>query len=67
MFQMECPAGCGEVLESEVRSEVLVSYDRHIAKRHRSSPAQWTEGHNKIEAGKEMAKKAGSARSAGKS
>lgn len=67
MFQMECPAGCGKVLESEEKSGILRVYDVHIHEAHQASPAQWSEAYERIQEGKERAKKASAAQSAGKS
>lgn len=57
MFEMPCPLDCGEVLESENRDGILRVYDQHRAANHAMSPAQWTEMYNRIEEGKERAKK----------
>jgi hypothetical protein len=51
-FRMECPAGCGEQLESETRDGILIAWDVHREKKHPGSPAQWTDAHNKIQAAK---------------
>ena len=66
MFQMECPTGCGVMLESAEKDGILRVYDRHIHEKHQASPAQWTEASEKIQAGKERAKKNSSAQGAEK-
>jgi hypothetical protein len=67
MFQMECPIGCGEKLESEEKSGILKVYDRHVASNHQASPAQWTEAHKRIEAAKERVKQSSKKESAAES
>ena len=49
---------CGETLEAEERDHLLRVYDRHVYENHKASPAQWSEAHSRIEAGKERVKAA---------
>ena len=49
---------CGETLEAEDQDHLLRVYDVHVAQNHQASPAQWSEAHNRIEAGKERVKQA---------
>lgn len=63
MAMMLCEM-CGVTLEAENKDHLLRVYDRHVHEEHQSSPAQWTEAHARIEAGKERTKKQNSAQSA---
>jgi hypothetical protein len=55
---------CGEKITAETGEGLLKKYDLHVYHKHPASPAQWTDAYEKIQEGKERAKKGNAAQGA---